>query len=336
MNLRRQSWVCAVLNLDVALRKANHEIRSAKCIDTYISISASQQRLGGEPSKVQPDELNDAFSSAATGSASTAASQAATTTPFSQSALPSKSLLSREGQDSEDLTAVAEDPTPIQLPPGTQKKLHAVIRRLFERCFEEGLYRQVVGISVEARNLETLRETVVRAGGKNNSSRREELMDYMLDICMNVVQERGLRNDILQLILDLLLSDQVTSPDYFAIAKCMVYLGQNTMAANLLKQLVEQDNPNALAVAYQVSFDLHDNGSQDFLQKIVDELPQTEEVRVPTSPGSRSWPDNFSWPDAHISNLGQIRVLHPQWSCHPTESKHGKLGVRLASVSSGR
>lgn len=187
-----------------------------------------------------------------------------------------------------------ESQQPVQLAKGTQKNLQAVIRRIFERCFQEGLYKQVVGISVEARNLETLRESVIRAGGKEKAGKREELMDYLLDICMNVVQERGLRNEILQLILDILVSEQVASPDYFAIAKCVVYLGQHTMAANLLKQLVEQDNPKSLGVAYQVSFDLHDNGSQDFLQKINEELPQMgeEESEFANANGQATQPNS--------------------------------------------
>lgn len=168
------------------------------------------------------------------------------------------------------------------MPKGIQKNLQQVIRRIFERCFQEGLYRQVVGISVEARNLDTLRESITRASADTSKAskglgRREELMEYLLDICMNVIQERGLRNDILQLILDLLLSNQIASPDYFAIAKCMVYLGQHVMAANLLKQLVDQGDTKSKAVAYQISFDLFDNGSQDFLQKVVEDLPKVEE-----------------------------------------------------------
>jgi 26S proteasome regulatory subunit N2 len=62
-----------------------------------------------------------------------------------------------------------------------------------------------VGIAIEARNLEVLRESFLRASqeekkGKKpangSPSRSEELMEYVLDICMNVVQERGLRNEV--------------------------------------------------------------------------------------------------------------------------------------------
>jgi len=84
--------------------------------------------------------------------------------------------------------------------------LDHVIRRIFERCFQEGAYRHVVGIAVEARNLDILRETIKRAGsdsGKSGKSKsqdkgahRDELMEYLLDICMNVIQEREFKNEV--------------------------------------------------------------------------------------------------------------------------------------------
>jgi 26S proteasome regulatory subunit N2 len=68
------------------------------------------------------------------------------------------------------------------------------------------------------------------------SSVTEELMEYVLDICMGVVQERGLRTEILRLILDLL--NDIPTPDYFSIAKCVVYLNQDEEASTMLKKLV--------------------------------------------------------------------------------------------------
>jgi 26S proteasome regulatory subunit N2 len=97
-------------------------------------------------------------------------------------------------------------PTPLVLQRSVQKNLQATIRRIFESCYENGDFKQVVGIAIEARNLEILRETFLRASqtdkkqGKKPANgsftRSEELMEYVLDICMNVVQERGLRNEV--------------------------------------------------------------------------------------------------------------------------------------------
>ncbi|KAK7611976.1 26S proteasome-like protein regulatory subunit rpn2 [Phyllosticta paracitricarpa] len=268
----------------------------AKCVDTYIALSAMHNPPAPASTANQPPpQLTTAFPANANGSASTAASMTSPTTPFSQSTLPSKSLLSREDSSPFDPSlpgggnagTPGAHPSPLALPRPVQKNLQAVIRRLFESCYQVGAYQQVVGISIEARNLDVLRETILRASQdeKNQTKKSasgapgksEELMEYILDICMNVVQERGLRNEILRLILDLL--NDLPNPDYFAIAKCVVYLNQHSMASNMLRHLVERGDAHSLAVAYQISFDLYDNSTQEFLSKVIEELPDTEDKK---------------------------------------------------------
>jgi 26S proteasome regulatory subunit N2 len=79
---------------------------------------------------------------------------------------------------------------------------------------------------------------------------------------------------ILRLILDLL--NDIPNPDYFSIAKCVVYLNQHSLASGLLRQLVQRGDSRSLAVAYQISFDLYENGTQEFLAKVMEDLPETE------------------------------------------------------------
>lgn len=186
----------------------------SKCVDTYIALSAMHNPAAAASATNQPlPQLTTAFPSITNGASSTSAGLTSPTTPFSQSTLPSKSLLSR--QDS----TTAFDPSlpgggnagfegtqsnPPVLQRGIQKQLHSIIEQLFERCFQAGRYRQVVGIAVEARNLDVLRRVILRATedekkrrhGENSVGQTDELMDYVLDICMGVVQERGLRNEV--------------------------------------------------------------------------------------------------------------------------------------------
>lgn len=161
-----------------------------------------------------PPQLTTSFSATANGSASTAASMTSPTTPFSQSTLPSKSLLSRQDSSTFDPSlpgggnagVAGAHPSPLALQRSVQKNLQGVIRRIFESCYKNGAYKQVVGIAIEARNLEVLREAILRASqdeksqGKKPSNgapgKSEELVEYVLDICMNIVQERGLRNEV--------------------------------------------------------------------------------------------------------------------------------------------
>ncbi|KAJ8070163.1 hypothetical protein OCU04_000555 [Sclerotinia nivalis] len=257
----------------------------SKCVDTYISVSAQHHAA---PQKSKNDSalptLATTFASG-TIDGSAAAALTSPVTPFSQSTLPSKSLLSRVSTDNMLEQPVAEGKTSDStiLPDrSTQVALQKVIERLFESCLREGRYRQVVGIAVEARNLEVLRRVIKRASDDEKKSKSklpegtagptEELMEYVLDICMGVVQERGLRTEILRLILDLL--NEIPTPDYFAIAKCVVYLNIDEEASTMLKRLVAKDDQTSTAIAYQIAFDLYDNGTQEFLAKVIKSLPK--------------------------------------------------------------
>ncbi|KAE8363065.1 armadillo-type protein [Aspergillus caelatus] len=270
----------------------------AKCVDTFISLSAAQRPAAGD----QPANLNTAFPTSSEGATSTSASLTSPITPFSQSALPSKSLLSRQevpGIDASypggDDASVNQVETPLVLKRGVQGQLQTVIERLFEQCFIQKRYRQVIGIAIEAKSLDVLRKTIIRASEdekkQNGESRRsEELMEYVLDICMGIVQERAFRNEILKLILELL--NEIPNPDYFSIAKCVVYLNEHSMASVILRQLVEKGDARSLAVAYQISFDLYDNSTQEFLQKVRQEIaelvPEAEaEEKQDTAEGDR-------------------------------------------------
>ena len=183
----------------------------AKCVDTFITLSAKRDPTL-TATNVDKQSSSVAFQQSVNGAASTSASLQSPTTPFSHSALPSKSLLSRQNTAAFDSNQpnggmIGIDGTPESLVQqrGIQKQLQAVIEELFERCFREKRYKQVVGIAIEARNLDILRRVILRASQdeqteNGESTRRgEELMDYVLDICMSVVQERGLRNEVSKL-----------------------------------------------------------------------------------------------------------------------------------------
>ena len=67
--------------------------------------------------------------------------------------------------------------------------------------------------------------------------------------------------------------NDTSSPEYFSIAKCIVYLNEHKMASEVLIGLVEKDNPKLLAIAYQIAFDMYDNSTQEFLKNVRESLP---------------------------------------------------------------
>ncbi|RMD39357.1 hypothetical protein DV735_g5776, partial [Chaetothyriales sp. CBS 134920] len=303
----------------------------SKCVDTWIGLSARRDAALVAASTAPSTQLDTAFAASADGgAASMSASLASPITPFSQTVMAPKSLLSRHN------TAAAFEPgldaadegsaEAIIQKRGLHKQLNRVVELLFDKCFREKRYGQVVGIAVEARNLEVLRRTIRRAAKDDNQDKAEELIDYVLNVCMSVVQERGLRNDILKLILELL--SEIPTPDYFAIAKCIVYLDQHSLASDILRQLVQKGDARSLAVAYQISFDLYDNSTQEFLRKVREELadlaPEGEEEQAPAATAEAS-----DAPSEPSEALGDDQpLLEPPRSRPQPASSSAKTGLR--------
>lgn len=252
----------------------------SRCVDQYISTHAARHKTPKAKNTDLP-ELSTTFSN------NPESAVMSPTTPFSQTTLPPKSLLSRASTENTMLDATLQPAVKQgrsgsigQLPDkATETSLQRVVERLFSSCLKQGRYRQVVGITVEAKNLDVLRRVIKYASAeekKNKSQEQgqsptEELMEYTLGICMDIVQERGFRTEILRLILDLL--NEIPNPDYFAIARCVVYLNSDEEASTMLRTLVDKSDRISTANAYQIAFDLYDNGTQEFLGKVLDALP---------------------------------------------------------------
>ncbi|RGP71624.1 26s proteasome regulatory subunit n2 [Fusarium longipes] len=260
----------------------------SKCVDQYIAVTAAKKANPQASKTTDLPELATTFASGAEGAIMSP------TTPFSRTTLPPKSLLSRDSIDNTMLEATFQPSfkqfrsgSIAELPEQATDSLQRVIDRLFESCLEQGRYRQVVGIAVEAKNLDVLRSVIKRASDDEKKAKSnplesspgpaEDLIEYTLGICMDIVQERGFRTEILRLILDLL--NEIPNPDYFAIAKCVVYLNSDEEASRMLRHLVEKGDRSSIANAYQIAFDLYDNGTQGFLGNVLEALPAGEPAK---------------------------------------------------------
>ncbi len=259
----------------------------SKCIDQFISVTAARHATPKTAKNIDLPELTTTFSNASENAIMSP------TTPFSQTTLPPKSLLSRASLDDATIEASllplkeGRSGSVAQLPDrATEKALQRIIERLFDSSLKQGRYRQVVGIAIESKNLDILRKVIKRASedekaGKSHdgvAGPAEELMEYTLGVCMDIVQERSFRTEILRLILDLL--NEIPNPDYFSIAKCVVYLNADEEASSMLQSLVAKADRTSIANAYQIAFDLYDNGTQEFLGKVLSSLPSGERAKI--------------------------------------------------------
>ena len=83
------------------------------------------------------------------------------------------------------------------------------------------------------------------------------------------------------------------------------------MASNLIRQLVGRGDGRSLAIAYQISFDLYENGTQEFLAKVMEELPteeKSEEKPAANGDASHKPREDAAESDSLLSNMDTSNV----------------------------
>ncbi|KNC97437.1 proteasome regulatory particle base subunit RPN2 [Spizellomyces punctatus DAOM BR117] len=147
------------------------------------------------------------------------------------------------------------------------RRLEDIVQRMFQRCYDDGEYKQAIGIALETNRLDVLEETVLKGDA-------QALLSYLLDAAMTIVQNLHFRNEVLRLLVKLYRN--LPEPDYISISQCLLHLNDPAACGDLLQTLANNDETHKL-IAYQIAFDLEENATQDFLQKVVAALPAAAE-----------------------------------------------------------
>lgn len=112
-------------------------------------------------------------------------------------------------------------------------RLQDIVERMFQRCADDGEYEQAIGIALESRRLDII-ESNIQKGDAN------QLLAYVLDVSMTLVQNLEFRNEVLRLLVNLY--KKLEKPDYISISQCLVHLNDSSSCAEMLKSLVEKNN----------------------------------------------------------------------------------------------
>jgi 26S proteasome regulatory subunit N2 len=100
------------------------------------------------------------------------------------------------------------------------------------------------------------------------------------------------------------------------------------MASDILRQLIERADARSLAVAYQISFDLYDNSTQEFLKKVRAELDELIPAEEETTAVEENTEDKM---EAEADNAQESDQLlpEPQDEATAPESSPRKPGTAL-------
>nr|CAB3265235.1 26S proteasome non-ATPase regulatory subunit 1 [Phallusia mammillata] len=155
--------------------------------------------------------------------------------------------------------------------PDIDSRLEEIVNRMFNNCLESGQFKQAIGIAIETKRLDIL-EKAIRL-----TPNLSEMLSYCTNLCTRMLQHKGLREDILRLLvrlhsnLDPTTTGATSQPDYINICQCLIYLDDPASVSDILRKLIRGDQ-DQISLAYQIAFDLYDSASQHFLSDIVQAL----------------------------------------------------------------
>lgn len=74
--------------------------------------------------------------------------------------------------------------------PKVDERLERIVGNMFDRCFKEGDFRPALGIAIESRRLDKVREAI------KLSPDRPAMLAYAYRICMNQIANREFRQEV--------------------------------------------------------------------------------------------------------------------------------------------
>ncbi|KAG8463179.1 hypothetical protein KFE25_011176 [Diacronema lutheri] len=169
-------------------------------------------------------------------------------------------------------------------------RLVALVERMFDSCFERRQYKQALGIAIEARRLDVVYRAITRerlaavteatpladigaaaaaaadAGAPIESGAdTPAMLEHCLKACGTTIGSREFRAHVLRLLVTIY--HRLPSPDYLGMSECLGQLDDAHTVAALLEKLMRGSGTEFL-LACQVAFDLVENGTQRFVNRV--------------------------------------------------------------------
>jgi 26S proteasome regulatory subunit N2 len=156
-------------------------------------------------------------------------------------------------------------------------RMISIIERMFERCYNDSAWTQAMGVSLESRRLDQVRECFSRAPMEGGD--KAALLNYTLDLCVGqqqLLHSRVFREQVLRILVDVHSSMADEDRDYAAEIQCLQHLDNAPAATEVLKTLLRGPEPAAL-LAYQLGFDIAESDHQPFILAVLSNLGTTNE-----------------------------------------------------------
>ncbi|XP_060523239.1 26S proteasome non-ATPase regulatory subunit 1 [Cylas formicarius] len=148
-------------------------------------------------------------------------------------------------------------------------RLEAIVNRMFQRCLDDGQYRQALGLALETRRMDVFESSITQSEDVIN------MLSYAFQVAMSLIQNRGFRNTVLRSLVGLYRG--LGTPDYVNMCQCLIFLEDPLSVAEILDKLVQGNEENQL-MSYQIAFDMYESATQQFLERVTSALRLTAPI----------------------------------------------------------
>ncbi|KAK0403987.1 hypothetical protein QR680_017225 [Steinernema hermaphroditum] len=159
-------------------------------------------------------------------------------------------------------------------------RLEALVNRIFERNMKKHELRYVIGLALDTRRLDMLEAAVKQ--NKDQAAQTTLLTETVAKVLSSQL-ESVFRGAVLDTLFRLF--SELNEPDFVSMCECLIKLDKPEAVAHILNRLVH--NKNEL-LAYQLSFDLYENATQRFIDKIEKSLAPGVEDSAGTTEATTS------------------------------------------------
>lgn len=183
----------------------------------------------------------------------------------------------KSGNEDSGTTNTGDEDMEEDLQGMDQAKLQRVVESMFERCYADHAYTHALGVALEAKKVDKVREVLERCPPPAAGPCPTLL--YALDAAVHLVTSQAFRDDVLRVVAERLQQsggDNLTTAPTLTICHQLLRMPQE-VAATLLA-LVSHDDDDAttenddVLLAYQLCFDVVDSGDQSFVADVAHHL----------------------------------------------------------------
>lgn len=123
-------------------------------------------------------------------------------------------------------------------------RLEAIVNRMFARCFADGAYKQALGAALEARRLDMVHETLVRATAAETTANAGAVLAHAYELANSAVTAREFRREVLRELVKLHNAQPDTvgagGRDYLALCRVLQSLDDAPAVAGILDDLLRR------------------------------------------------------------------------------------------------